>query len=524
MLNSGTQFGPYEIQQLLGRGGMAEVYQAWQPNLGRHEALKVLSSEMAGNRAFVERFLAEPKRVAGLQHQNIATVYTVSDAGAPQPYFTMEMVEGGDLAELIRARGRLPLEEALPMLRQIASALDFAHNHGLIHRDIKPANILLKRDGGGYIVKVVDFGISKAIEDTGSRLTQTGMFIGTPEYMSPEQAGSGAPVDQRTDQYSLAVLAYEMLCGVPPFRQQGNTSMMSVMMKHVREEPLPPSRYNLSLPAAADTAILRALAKNPAHRFASCGQFVEALAQPVSPPISPPVLQGEQRIMANEKRQTTPWVPILVGVAAFAGAALIGVGLTHPSTQAETHLVESPGEGTVPPPPTPADVEIPNVQNILESQAREMAKAKGLGIDVTTGRSYQVSAGRVMSQFPRAGTAASAGSTLRVRISTGPGRQFVPHRQLPPSPPSGYWPSAGAPQYTVPLTYGDLYGKSAWDLDVMRNTIYARYGRSFHRLDLQNYFNSQSWYRYNPNFQESMLTDVERRNAAFILKYQKGGG
>jgi serine/threonine-protein kinase len=170
MIETGTQIGEYRIDGLLGRGGMAEVYKAWHLNLQRYEALKVLSPERAQDRLFAERFLNEARTVARLQHANIATVYRVSDPGAPQPYFTMEMVEGGDLAELIRARGRLPLEEALPMLRQIAVALDFAHNHGLIHRDIKPANILLKQENGGYVVKVVDLALPKRWKMTEARV------------------------------------------------------------------------------------------------------------------------------------------------------------------------------------------------------------------------------------------------------------------------------------------------------------------------------------------------------------------
>jgi serine/threonine protein kinase len=270
-----TQIGPYRVDALLGQGGMAAVYKVWNGDLHRYEALKMpLAAGQDAN--FIQRFLSEARKAARLQHPNIATVYAVSDADAPQPYFTMDLLEGEDLAELIHRRGRLPLDEALPILRQIASALDYAHRQDMPHHDINPANILLTPDGSEYIVKVTNFGLSRE-ETVGTRLTQTGTFAGTPEYMSPEQAGSGAPVDHRADQYSLAVVAYDMLCGTSPFKEESEVSPIAILIKQIREEPLPPSRRNPILPPAVDAAILKALSKDPTDRFDSCKEFVEAL-------------------------------------------------------------------------------------------------------------------------------------------------------------------------------------------------------------------------------------------------------
>jgi serine/threonine protein kinase len=294
-INPGTQIGPYEVHQLLGQGGMAAVYKVWHTDLQRYEAMKMPLSQ---NRAdeFAARFLKESRNAAGLHHPHIAAIYNVSAENAMR-YFTMELVEGGDLADLIYRKGRLSLEDTREILQQVAGALDYAHACGVWHRDIKPANILLQKTvNGEYFVKVVDFGISHAAEETGgTRLTKTGMFIGTPEYMSPEQAGSEYKVDHHTDQYSLGVIAYEMLCGVPPFKADGDTSMISVIIKVVRDDPLPPRELVPSLPASANAAIMKALAKNPADRFQTCGEFLTALAESsatkpptVIPAIEPP--------------------------------------------------------------------------------------------------------------------------------------------------------------------------------------------------------------------------------------------
>jgi serine/threonine protein kinase len=310
----GSQVGPYRIESLLGRGGMAEVFKVWHQDLHRGEAMKVLPPALTFDRSFVERFLREARTAAGLQHPNIATVFTVSSAEAPQPYFTMELIEGGDLADLIEARGRFSLDEALSILRQVAAALDYAGGRGLIHRDIKPANVMLGSDNQ---VKVVDFGIARAHEEAGgTRMTKTGMIVGTPEYMSPEQAGSGAPVDARTDQYSLGVIAYEMLCGAPPFRAQSETGMLSVLMAHVRDAPRPPLEQVPGLGANTNNALLQALAKNPADRFSSCSEFVRAL-------------EGGVRVAAPSKSasarpQSLRLVPTLVGAALLVGVSLIG--------------------------------------------------------------------------------------------------------------------------------------------------------------------------------------------------------
>ena len=249
-LTPGTVIGSYRIEAMLGEGGMARVFRAFNTSLNRYEALKAIKPEMVYHEDFVARFLREAQTAASLQHPNIATIYAVSPPNAALPYFAMECINGGELTGLLTQRGgRLDESEAIAWLSQIASALDYAHSKGVIHRDVKPANILLTTDGHA---KVTDFGIAHAREAEGNlRLTQAGMIIGTPEYMSPEQAGSGALVGAASDQYSLAVIAYELLTGRSPFLASPETggSTMQVLVAHLHQ-PRCHARPILRLPGA----------------------------------------------------------------------------------------------------------------------------------------------------------------------------------------------------------------------------------------------------------------------------------
>ena len=318
----GSQSGAYRIDALLGRGGMAEVYRAWNTGLQRYEALKVLPPHMTFDKSFVDRFLNEARMAAGLHHPHIATIHAVSDPGAPQPYFAMELIEGEDLANLLRRRGSLPWPEALPIVFQIAEALDYAHHRGVMHRDVKPANVLLQPTGnGGWSVKVVDFGIARALEaGDGARLTKTGMIVGTPEYMSPEQGGSGERVNYRSDQYSLGVVAYEMLCGRPPFRARDDGSAISVIIAHQRELPTPLMDRVPDLPRSVNEAILKALAKRPDERWASCQAFVEGCSS----------IADSVSARTPSKRPAALLPAVLIGLF-LLGAALIVFSLSRSS-------------------------------------------------------------------------------------------------------------------------------------------------------------------------------------------------
>lgn len=363
--------GGYRIDGLLGRGGMAEVYKAWNVGLHRHEALKVLPPQMTFDQSFVERFLQEARTAAGLRHPHIATIHMVSPASAAQPYFTMEIVEGGDLADLLHQCGPLPLQDALPILRQTAAALDYAHRQGIIHRDVKPANILLENDSqGAWNVKVVDFGIARAQEaGDGARLTKTGMIVGTPEYMSPEQGGSGLPVDARTDLYSLGVVAYEMLCGHPPFTVGPSGNAISVIIAHIQNLPRPPCELMPDLPPPVSLAILRALAKIPSDRFNTGAEFVAACTT-VFPHVVPPLQTSPlpvAPIRANSPVLVTTRTPIQRTTAVLAGLICVGViliilGLLHQASSSPVlpnHMLPNHTPHVAPPRPVPVPSPVP---------------------------------------------------------------------------------------------------------------------------------------------------------------------
>ena len=264
-------FGKYVVVEVIGQGGMADVYRARHPTLARDVAIKAIHPHLATEPGFQERFAHEARLVAGLRHPGIVQVHDF-DAIGGRPYMVMEFIDGGTLKDRIaRARaerGRMTLDEAGRFLVPIADALDYAHARGAVHRDIKPANILLTSAGDPVLS---DFGIARILEDS-IQVSATGALVGTPAYMSPEQAGS-RPVDARSDQYSLGIVAYEMVTGRVPFHGESPTA---VMVQHLQDPPPEPRLLSPDLPASVQAVILRALAKDPAARFASAGEMARA--------------------------------------------------------------------------------------------------------------------------------------------------------------------------------------------------------------------------------------------------------
>jgi beta-lactam-binding protein with PASTA domain/predicted Ser/Thr protein kinase len=264
--------GRYRIIRKLGSGGMANVYLAEDEELGRRVAIKILNDRHASDDQFVERFRREAKNAAGLSHPNIVSIYDRGEAEGTY-YIAMEYLEGRSLKERIVADGPLPIEDAIEVTRQILRAIGFAHRRGIVHRDIKPHNVLLVQDGGGEErFKVTDFGISRT---TASQMTEAGSIVGTAQYLSPEQA-RGAPVDQRSDVYSVGIVLYELLTGTLPFT--GETPL-EIAMKHLSEVPKPPSELRAEVPADLDMVVLRALAKDPADRFESAEEMEKELTR-----------------------------------------------------------------------------------------------------------------------------------------------------------------------------------------------------------------------------------------------------
>ncbi|MFE5580352.1 protein kinase [Kitasatospora sp. NPDC056531] len=262
--------GRYVLQRLLGEGGMASVHLAYDSVLDRQVALKSMHSELGRDDSFKERFRREAQAVARLEHPNIVTVYDsgedVAPDGSSTPYIVMQLIDGMGLRETINEAvaqyGAVPTEEALKVTVGVLNALEASHDMGLVHRDIKPGNVMFDRKGN---VKVMDFGIARALESGVTSMTQTGMVVGTPQYLSPEQA-LGKPVDARSDLYSVGVMLFEMLTGQLVF---DGDSAFSIAYKHVQEEPPAPSSLNRSITPAVDAYVAQALRKDPAHRFQS---------------------------------------------------------------------------------------------------------------------------------------------------------------------------------------------------------------------------------------------------------------
>jgi eukaryotic-like serine/threonine-protein kinase len=261
--------GRYELGGVIGRGGMAEVYRARDLRLDRVVAIKTLRSDLARDPTFQARFRREAQSAASLNHPSVIAVYDTGEDlldGNPVPFIVMEYVEGRTLRDVLREQQRLTPERAVEMVDGVLRALDYSHRGGIVHRDIKPANVMLTNSGE---VKVMDFGIARALADSAATMTATAQVIGTAQYLSPEQA-RGERVDARSDIYSTGCVLYELLTGRPPF--QGD-SPVAIAYQHVREEAPPPSHLDPSIPQWADAIVMRALAKDANHRYQSAAEM-----------------------------------------------------------------------------------------------------------------------------------------------------------------------------------------------------------------------------------------------------------
>jgi serine/threonine protein kinase/uncharacterized protein YgiM (DUF1202 family) len=265
----GKRIGQYEILEMLGKGGMATVYRAFHPSMERYVAVKIIHQALAQDQAGKERFRQEARLITRLEHPHLLPVYDYSPDNDP-PYIVMRYLEGGTLKDVLEVKKILPLNEVAYLMRQIASALDYAHRNGIVHRDIKPSNIMVDADGNGYLA---DFGIARIRGEQG--MTQTGFAVGTPGYMSPEQGMGVADITGATDVYALGVMGFEMLTGQSPYT--GDTPM-AVLMKHI-QNPIPSAiSFNKDLPEAIDEIFAKALAKEATDRYDTAGEFAAELS------------------------------------------------------------------------------------------------------------------------------------------------------------------------------------------------------------------------------------------------------
>src|SRR4051794_14592351 len=338
----------YQVGELLGYGGMAEVHRGRDLRLGRDVAIKMLRPDLARDDNFQLRFRREAQNSASLNHPAIVAVYDTGEergpAGELLPYIVMEFVNGRTLKEVLAAEGPLMPRRALEISADICAALEFSHRHGIIHRDIKPGNVMLTQTGQ---VKVMDFGIARALASGATTMTQTSAVIGTAPYLSPEQA-RGEAVDARSDVYAAGCVLFELVCGHPPFV---GDNPVSVAYQHVREDPRPPSDSNRDVTPPIDAIVLKALAKNPLNRYQSAGEMRAdvmraAAGRPVSaPPVmtedematvmaaqsayrpSPPASRQPARAAQRQKRKNSTGIAVALTVLSLLAVAALSVGL-----------------------------------------------------------------------------------------------------------------------------------------------------------------------------------------------------
>lgn len=464
--------GRYELLSVIGRGGMAEVWKARDHRLGRDVAVKRLRADLASDDTFQARFQREAQSAAGLNHPNIVSVYDTGEAPDPAtglsvPYIVMELVEGHTLRDVLRDDRKILPDRALEFTQGVLEALSYSHAAGIVHRDIKPANVMLTDTG---MVKVMDFGIARAVSDTSATMTQTAAVIGTAQYLSPEQA-RGEVVDNRADIYATGCLLYELLVGRPPFL---GDSPVSVAYQHVREIPAPPSSLDPEITPAMDAVTLKALAKAPADRYQTAKQMYDDIArirrgiapmapvgvaasgdreadaatQVISPaavagtalagtPVSPgtpaytggttasgmtPVPPGEDPALEHggeepvKKRKR--WPIVLIVVLAILALGVGGYGAYH---------VFGAGMGTTPT-PTVQLVKVPAVIGMSQQGAGSTLENANLKARVTQVRKADDSTvGDVISQNPAQGKSVPAGTTVTITVNIGPQKLTVPN-------------------------------------------------------------------------------------------------
>jgi serine/threonine protein kinase/beta-lactam-binding protein with PASTA domain len=424
--------GRYELDGVVGRGGMAEVYRARDIRLDRVVAVKTLREDLARDQTFQARFRREAQSAASLNHPSIVAVYDTgedSSGNSHIPYIVMEYVDGRTLRDLLRDDRRLLPERALEITDGVLRALDYSHNHGIVHRDIKPGNVMLTRGGQ---VKVMDFGIARAVSDAQATMTQTAQVIGTAQYLSPEQA-RGERVDARSDLYSTGCLLYELLTGRPPFL---GDSPVAIAYQHVRENPIPPSHLDPEVPQWADAIVLRAMAKDPRERYQSAAQMRGDIQRALSGmPVAGPrtATYGATQRMGPATAMATPTRAIPGyeygppedgyppdGPKRKRRTALwwaLGVLLVLAVVGIVAYLVLHGGNSGKP---------VPQVDNMKLAQAEQAIKRAGLNYTVKRENSSTVHNGLVISTSPPNGSIVPAGTRVTINVSSGPKKVSVP--------------------------------------------------------------------------------------------------
>lgn len=445
--------GRYEVGELIGRGGMAQVHLGYDTRLSRTVAIKILRTDLAQDPMFLARFRREAQSAAALNHPSIVSVYDTGEeqltsaAGRPVslPYIIMEYVKGRTVSALLSGGDPVPIGEAVQITVGVLNALEYSHHEGIIHRDIKPGNVMLTPEGK---VKVMDFGIARAIADSAATMTQTNSVVGTAQYLSPEQA-RGEVVDTRSDLYSTGCLLYELLTGKPPFT---GDSAVAVAYQHVSEAPRPASLVAPDVPDAIDRVVMKSLAKQRDERYQSAADFRNDLLsaargegvaapsvtswniKPVAPAFPPTMVATAvpgvatnvgpattaTGISADDEKKTKKRnrIMIIVGVVILLLAA---AGIIW-AVNSDQNNVEPTPTAT-----TQANVSVPDLTGLNESQARQSLESEGLVFsNGGTQASTSVDKGLFVASNPEAGTQVAEGYTVIVYFSSGPDSVEVP--------------------------------------------------------------------------------------------------
>src|SRR4051795_6439363 len=397
--------GRYRITGRIGSGGMADVYCANDKHLGREVAIKVLHRRFARDREFVERFKREASAAASLNHPNVVNVFDRGEHDGTY-YIAMENLPGRTLKQVIQQEAPLGQRRTIDLAIQILQAAGFAHRRGVVHRDFKPHNVIVGPDDR---LKVTDFGIARA---GASDMTETGSIMGTAQYLSPEQA-QGHPVDARSDLYSIGVVLYELLTGRVPFDAE---SAVTIALKQVSEEPVPPSQLNPEISPQLEDVVIRALQKDPAYRFADADEFIRALDEVRGAPLGTgeytrlaphtgvyPGLPGAVEDLEAADRRNLRWLWVLLILLALAAIAL------------GAYLVFKPKLA-----------DVPKVVGLRAATAAQILQNKGFEVNVENVRSDSVPADRVATQRPRPEERVEVGSTVTIIVSSGPGDATIP--------------------------------------------------------------------------------------------------
>jgi len=416
----------YELGEIIGFGGMSEVHLARDLRLHRDVAVKVLRADLARNPSFYLRFRREAQNAAALNHPAIVAVYDTGEAATasgPLPYIVMEYVDGVTLRDIVHNDGPMPPRRALEVIADACQALNFSHQHGIIHRDVKPANIMISDAGA---VKVMDFGIARALADTGNSVTQTAAVIGTAQYLSPEQA-RGESVDARSDVYSLGCVLYEMLTGEPPFV---GDSPVAVAYQHVREDPIPPSQKRDGISAELDAVVLKALTKNPDNRYQSAAEMRADLVRVHSgeKPEAPKVLTHAERTMMmapsrSSSRNDSGSTPARYDYAnsgrSSVGRWLVAAAILAILTVVITLAINMVGG-------KPRAVQVPDVRGQVSADAIALLQNKGFKIRTQQKPDNTAPPDHVIKTDPAGNLSVNAGDEILISVSTGPEQREVP--------------------------------------------------------------------------------------------------